>query len=126
MKVSEVVSKTMKIEEGDSFEIYTDGNEQITLKKYSPIQNANVFFKELINKYGKQQLVVAIEELSELQKEICKSLRDKTNLSNLCEEIADVYIMLAQLKIFYDIADTEINKVIDQKIERTKERYLKG
>lgn len=34
--------------------------------------------------------------------------------------------MLAQLKIFYDIADTEINKVIDQKIERTKERYLKG
>ena len=126
MKVSEVVSKTMKIEEGDSFEIYTDGNEQINLKKYSPIQNANVFFKELINKYGKQQLVVAIEELSELQKEICKSLRDKTNLSNLCEEIADVYIMLAQLKIFYDIADTEINKVIDQKIERTKERYLKG
>ena len=50
MKVSEVVSKTMKIEEGDSFEIYTDGNEQINLKKYSPIQNANVFFKELINK----------------------------------------------------------------------------
>ena len=34
--------------------------------------------------------------------------------------------MLAQLKIFYDITDTEINKVIDQKIERTKERYLKG
>ena len=126
MKVSEVVSKTMKIEEGDSFEIYTDGNEQITLKKYSPVQNANDFFKELINKYGKQQLVVAIEELSELQKEICKSLRDKTNLSNLCEEIADVYIMLAQLKIFYNIADTEINKVINQKIERTKERYLKG
>ena len=126
MKVSEVVSKTMKIEEGDSFEIYTDGNEQINLKKYSPIQNANVFFKELINKYGKQQLVVAIEELSELQKEICKSLRDKTSLSNLCEEIADVYIMLAQLKIFYDITNTEINKVIDQKIERTKERYLKG
>lgn len=126
MKVSEVVSKTMKIEEGDSFEIYTDGNEQINLKKYSPIQNANVFFKELINKYGKQQLVVAIEELSELQKEICKSLRDKTSLSNLCEEIADVYIMLAQLKIYYDITDTEINKVINQKIERTKERYLKG
>lgn len=45
MKVSEVVSKTMKIKEGDSFEIYTDGNEQITLKKYSPIQNANVFLK---------------------------------------------------------------------------------
>ena len=125
MKVSEVVSKKMKIEEGDSFEIYTDGNEQINLKKYSPIQNANVFFKELINKYGKQQLVVAIEELSELQKEICKSLRDKTSLSNLCEEIADVYIMLAQLKIYYDINDTEIKKVIDQKIERTKERYLK-
>ena len=126
MKVSEVVSKTMKIEEGDSFEIYTDGNEQINLKKYSPIKNANDFFKELINKYGKQQLVVAIEELSELQKEICKSLRDKTNLSNLCEEIADVYIILAQLKIYYDITDTEINKVIEQKIERTKERYLKG
>lgn len=95
------------------------------LKLKQMLENANIF-KELINKYGKQQLVVAIEELSELQKEICKSLRDKTSLSNLCEEIADVYIMLAQLKIYYDITDTEINKVIDQKIERTKERYLKG
>ena len=45
MKVSEAVSKTMRIEEGDSFEIYTDGNEQINLKKYSPIQNANVFLQ---------------------------------------------------------------------------------
>lgn len=95
------------------------------LKLKQMLENANIF-KELINKYGKQQLVVAIEELSELQKEICKSLRDKTSLSNLCEEIADVYIMLAQLKIYYDITDTEINKVIEKKIERTKERYLKG
>lgn len=79
-------------------------------------------YKELIAKYGILQLAVAIEELSELQKEICKSLRDKTNIDNIVEEIADVTIMLEQLKIYFKISDNDLNSIIDYKIKRTKER----
>ena len=79
-------------------------------------------YKELIAKYGILQLAVAVEELSELQKEICKSLRDKTNVDNIVEEIADVTIMLEQLKIYFKISDSDLNSVIDYKIKRTKER----
>ena len=79
-------------------------------------------YKELIAKYGILQLAVAVEELSELQKELCKSLRDKTNVDNIVEEIADVTIMLEQLKIYFKISDSDLNSVIDYKIKRTKER----
>lgn len=82
----------------------------------------NNLYNNLINKYGDKQLVVAVEELSELQKEICKSLRGKDNKKNLIEEMADVYIMLDQLKIYYNISDDELNNKIIDKNERTIER----
>lgn len=43
------------------------------------------------------QIVVAIEELSELQKELCKLLRGSGDREHIAEEIADVQIMLDQL-----------------------------
>jgi hypothetical protein len=58
--------------------------------------------KAIIHRYGKEkQMIVAIEELSELQKELTKNLRGKDNLDALAEEIADVEIMLAQLRIIF-------------------------
>ena len=58
-------------------------------------------YSGLIDKYNDKQIVVAIEELSELQKELCKHLRDKTNMQNIIEEIADVVIMVEQLCIYF-------------------------
>ena len=65
----------------------------------------NGIIREAIQLYGENnQLIVAIEELSELQKELCKRLRgSKTNVEHIAEEIADVYIMLAQLVQMLDI-----------------------
>lgn len=83
-------------------------------------------YKKLIKKYGDKQLIVAIEELSELQKELCKALRGKPNKENIIEEFADVLIMLDQVKIYFKIEDDEIRDIIDQKIKRTKERLLNG
>lgn len=62
-------------------------------------------YSEAIQLFGeKNQTIVAIEELSELQKELCKRLRgSKTNVEHIAEEIADVYIMLAQLVQMLDI-----------------------
>ena len=53
-----------------------------------------------LSAYGSEiQRVVAIEELSELQKELCKSLRGQTDMQHIAEEIADVQIMLEQMMI---------------------------
>lgn len=77
-------------------------------------------YLEAIKTFGAlPQMVISIEECSELQKEITKIIRKKGDLTNLAEEIADVEIMLEQLKLIFTIHD----KVIEQKgekIERLK------
>ena len=83
-------------------------------------------YKSLIDNYGNKQIVVAIEELSELQKELCKFLRGKKNSLNLIEEIADVYIMLEQMIIYFNLNENLIDQEIDIKLIRTKERMLKN
>lgn len=40
--------RTMRIKEGESLEIYTDGTDRIILKKYSPVQNVNDFVEEFV------------------------------------------------------------------------------
>ena len=77
-------------------------------------------YKTLIAKNGIIQVIVAIEELAELQKELTKSLRDKTNIDNIIEEMADVYIMLEQMKLYFNINDSQINQIKSEKIQRTK------
>lgn len=49
------------------------------------------------------QVVVAIEEMSELQKELCKLLRGRADTNHIAEEIADVEIMLAQMKEAFNL-----------------------
>ena len=71
---------------------------------------------EQVNGLGKQ-LAVAIEELSEVQKEICKLVRDKGDLDHLAEEIADATIVLEQLRLFFVIGD-EVDKQMDAKLLR--------
>lgn len=66
--------------------------------------NSNEIISAAIQTYGApNQIVVAIEELSELQKELCKFLRGESNRDHIAEEIADVSIMLAQLEEIFEI-----------------------
>ena len=59
-----------------------------------------------VNHFGYQsQSMMAIEEMAELQKEICKHFRGKSNFYQIAEEIADVQIMLEQLIILHDCRD---------------------
>ena len=67
------------------------------------------------------QVVIAIEEMSELTKELCKNMRGSNNSSNLAEEIADVTIMMEQLRLIYDIND-EVCNYMDVKIQRLQDR----
>lgn len=95
--------------------------------------------KQAINTYGEfNQMNMAIEEMSELTKAICKLRRASNELQNanfmfeklkiiaverknIIEEVADCLIMLEQLKMIFNCED-EVNEQIDFKINRLKER----
>ena len=65
----------------------------------------NHICKEALETWGgTAQMLVAVEEMSELQKEILKNVnRKKDNRTQIIEETADVLIMLEQLQLYYGI-----------------------
>lgn len=67
------------------------------------------------------QIVMVFEEMSELQKELCKSVRGKDNAEQISEEIADVQIMLEQMIILYNCGDA-VKEYRRSKVERLKIR----
>lgn len=84
-------------------------------------------FEKAIETYGKDmQLTVAVEEFSELIKEICKNKRGRDNRDNIIEEMADCQIMLAQIQIIFDIGADEISDKVIEKIERLEKRLAES
>lgn len=65
---------------------------------------------------------IVIEELSELQKELCKDLRGDDRREEIKEEMADVYIYLQLLKEIYNFSDEELEKMYERKMRRNIER----
>ncbi len=79
--------------------------------------------EKAIKTYGKDmQLAVAVEELSELIKEICKNKRGSDNRNNIIEEMADCYIMIEQIRLIFGISHAEISTRYNEKIERLENR----
>lgn len=54
---------------------------------------------------AENQEKMLLEEMSELQKEVCKHWRGRDNLDAIAEEIADVEIMLEQMKMIFHCSD---------------------
>ena len=55
-----------------------------------------------VKKYGREpQLTICMEEMAELTKELSKNLRGSKNVTNISEEMADVEIMLEQLRVIF-------------------------
>ena len=85
-----------------------------------PVQSDT--YAEAVRAYGKQsQLVMAMEEMSELTKELSKSLRGADNAEALAEEMADVEIMLEQLKTIY-CNRALVDRIRAQKLVRLADR----
>lgn len=83
-------------------------------------------FNKAISTYGeKAQKLMAIEEMSELTKEICKDFRGELNREHLIEEMADVLIMLDQMLLMYKVSGEEVRLMRIKKVERLKERLEK-
>ena len=85
------------------------------------MKNDRAVLKQAIETYGAEaQLNVAIEEFSELIKEICKHKRYMDNTKAIIEEMADCYIMLEQMKMIFGLGSTVIPNAMDKKIKRLK------
>lgn len=66
------------------------------------MKNREILENELTTFGAEAQILMVMEEMAELQKELCKNLRGKDNVANIAEEIADVQIMLEQMTLLYD------------------------
>lgn len=85
----------------------------------------NEILESAIATYGaEKQIVVAIEELSELQKELCKFLRHNT-MEHIAEEIADVEIVLEQMIMLFSSRE-QVNNWKERKLERLNNRINGG
>lgn len=103
--------------------------------------------QEAIDHYGEEsQLDIAIEEMSELTKAICKYKRHKKSINSnsssvnkqikeweryyvtiddIKEEIADVYVMLEQLTVIFNCKE-RVSAIASEKIRRLKARIDNG
>lgn len=104
----------------------TKTNKLYLSEELKKLTEENELYKRMLDKFGDLQMVVAVEELSELQKEVCKAMRGKCNKEHLVEEVADVTIMIGQIMLHYAIQESEVQQVIKEKLKRTEERFNKG
>ncbi len=88
-------------------------------------------YKKFLDAWGQEsQERMAIEEMSELTKELCKKIRLmrddfaemnderlKETINHCKEEIADVLNMTEQLEIYF--GEEEIEKIREEKMQRT-------
>lgn len=80
--------------------------------------------REICKHYGNQnQCLKAIEEMSELQQAIVKVyIGDNGDLDHVIEEIADVCIMMEQLKFIFDPIGIDMRMKINMKLNRQLKR----
>lgn len=88
-------------------------------------EERKVVYDAALGKWGaKMQATVAIEEMSEVIKEITKMLRGKLDREHMAEEIADATIMLEQLRNMLNINDS-VCSWMDYKIAALKRKVEK-
>ena len=80
-------------------------------------ERVKTYMNAMITYGDEKQMIVALEELSECQKEICKILRGGENFSHLAEEIADAAIMLEQMCMIFGLED-QVCEHMDRKVQR--------
>lgn len=93
------------------YEATTDGN-----------PDGDEIFRAALETFGAEaQVMMAIEEMSELMKELCKHHRGHDNVKAIAEEITDVEIMLRQMVMLFDCKET-VDKYRQYKLERLARR----
>lgn len=88
------------------------------------IQEIDKILTDAIEIYGEDsQIWMTIEEMSELSNALAKYRRGRVTRKDVCEEIADVTIMMIQLsKIF---GPDDISDYLESKLDRLDKRLAK-
>lgn len=87
-----------------------------------PVGTRRRVYARAFGHYGtEQQRMVAVEEMAELTKEICKLQRDGTTMDKMVDELADVKIMLEQLVMMFGCKDQVLRRM-REKLDRLMQR----
>ena len=101
--------------------------EDIQRLKNINLKRENIY-KMAINFYGiEHQILKTFEEFAELTKELCKYLDGEAPVGQqirIAEEIADVEVMLDQLKIYFNTHDG-VEKYKTYKVKRLRQNITK-
>lgn len=83
-------------------------------------------YRLAIKKWGRElQILMGIEEMAELTKALIKSLRGKENRDNIIEEMADVEIMMGQLKRLF-VVGGDLTQVKARKMLRLEKMLVES
>lgn len=79
----------------------------------------------IVKHFGRfHQIIKLGEEVGELNKAILNKENGYTVTNNeVTSELADVYILLKQVELMYDVDSKELQNVIDMKIDRVFDKY---
>jgi hypothetical protein len=79
-------------------------------------------YQTAIERWGAgSQIIMVFEEMAELQKELSKEIRGHGDRIHIAEEIADVEIMLEQMKLLFDVSG-HVEQFKQTKLERLESR----
>ena len=82
-------------------------------------------YQKTIDTWGREaQVMMFFEETAELQKEVCKYFfrKESTATTKIEEEIADVEIMIEQLKMMLNVKKNTIDEIKHHKLKRLQAR----
>lgn len=116
--------KCLKEAEHRAKELYEENEhlQQNLSKALQPLRRDT--YNAAVKAYDRtSRLMLAIEEMSELGKELSKNYRGAENVSAISEEMADVEIMLEQLKMIFNNR-AEVDTVKADKLYRLSETLL--
>lgn len=85
-------------------------------------ERRRIIRKSVENQPWKLKCTVAMEEFAELTQAISKQIRGYNNRIGLLEEMADAYICLEFLKSIFDISPEELQKAMDVKLQRERNK----
>lgn len=90
--------------------------------QFSEKERWRIIRRSLQKHSWKTKCTVAMEEFAELQQQISKQIRGYDDRIGLLEEMADAYICLEFLKSIFNITPEELQKAMDVKLQRERNK----
>lgn len=83
----------------------------------------NILYKQMLEKWGAEsQILKFCEESGELTQALVKQIQKGRWKNRLIEEIADVELMLGQMKYIFEISEKEVKKLKIEKVKKIKNK----